>query len=329
MNNVKTYLKEKMDNLANLSAEQIGYAYYANILAALVLLRAGNQRIVRVLKDAQHKTLKSYGVGISPLNFWGLVVHNSKNKAFDDIIGKRVRKDLDKMSGRFFSQSIRELHFPLSVNPTSIVWDDIMDLVHIYSLRVDAYDTKTRLIRGAIRQWDSLKPNAKASILQHMFFYLNQNDPHSVMLPLLRISINDVLLHPRKHANDEAPEELEADSEPEFYSTGGLKTDDGTEVNQDDKQPSDINNKPVGTGMEKDKVVSIKKKPKDTIKEAFYRMIAEEGEGDGGAAVSTTSAGAIASLPTRIINGQVLRRKPRKLIFGKRKKKLRFKKHTG
>lgn len=187
-----------LSKLQSMSDSNIKAAYLANILAALVLYRIGDRITKRLLRDPSGKTLARYSRTMSPLNFWGFVVHNSKSKQLKDFLSDETVHSLAVTTGRILRDHIKGIHLPISNAETSIDWDDMMDAVRVMTLRLPLRTGRINRIRDGIQNWQSLNHNERSLVISYTFYFLIENDSNSVLLTRLRAIANSSLLDANK-----------------------------------------------------------------------------------------------------------------------------------
>lgn len=183
-----------LSKLSSMSDATIRAAYLATILASLVLYRAGDRISKRALRDPQGKSLSRYMNTMSPLNFWGMVVHNSDSKQLETVLQPETVKSLKTTSGRIIRDHIKAIHYPISIGNNDIKWDEMMDAVRVMTLRLPLRTPRINKIRDGLNGWASLENNEKNQIISLTFYLLMESDPNSILLTRLRAIANSSLL---------------------------------------------------------------------------------------------------------------------------------------
>lgn len=182
-----------LSTVLNKTAEQIKGAYIANILAALIVLKFNDRLGKKIIYDPQNKKLKKYSLLMSPINFWGLVLFNHKEKNVSKMLTPDVDKDLTKMNQRFLSHVILGFHEKIS-NGNPIDPFEMAEYIRILTLRLPMRTERINHIRIGLFNWDSLDANEKDSVISKTFYLLMERDPNSPLLPRIRTISNSNLL---------------------------------------------------------------------------------------------------------------------------------------
>lgn len=195
--NIMESASHNLDLLKLMSARDIIQAYVANMLAAAVLRRAGDKQGETVLRDNQNKRLTRYNQRMSVLNFWGLVVHNSKNQKVNKALKSSVAKELHKSSGRIQKKRIKDLHSQLSTS-RNIKWNDVNESIRVMTLRLPLRTSRVNKIREGLEHWAELDGSGRADVIKESFLLLMQYDQNSELLPKIRTCTDNSMLSTNK-----------------------------------------------------------------------------------------------------------------------------------
>lgn len=207
-----------LTHLKGLSATQICGAYVANLLSALVLLRAKDAQVRRILSDTTGYSLTAYKTNMNPINIWGLAIRKPQNKQFKDIISDDVAKELDHINGRILKGTFAEIHRPLSSHSHMIAWKDMMEAVGIMLVRLSMKNVKTTIISKTIEDWDASDNDDRGAAIAYAFHLLLQYDANSPLVARLHtvassnmLNSSDIIDKDGKVVNPEQKDTLKED----------------------------------------------------------------------------------------------------------------------
>lgn len=187
---------QKMDH------DAICMAYQATLLGSLLLLRAQDRLIVRMLKDNQHAKMRKYSPTMSQLNFWGMVLFNPDVKEVKENLQPEVFRQLWKTGHRFMTQRIRNIHFKLSNQSGFIVdWSDQAENMRVVTLRLESRTENINIIRDGLVKWPDLSLGEQETVVTKTFYQLTQYVPTSPLISRVREFANKILLNANKNTN--------------------------------------------------------------------------------------------------------------------------------
>lgn len=187
-NNVLQKLSENvsLNQIRNMKANAIANAYVANYIAALTIIRAGDEKGMKLLNDKAHTSLKKFSASMSRPNFWGFVVFNSDNPSIKKIINATAADELAKNAGRVVAARRQKLQSFTTMTADKINWTDASYSIKLLKVRFELSYSKIDNIANGIYAWDSLDEMAKGDLLYNVFAFLMQADNESDLLPRLR-----------------------------------------------------------------------------------------------------------------------------------------------
>ena len=161
-------------------------AFFANYLAALVMLRLQDLKGLLLVNDPTHAKLAKFGPNMSDVNFWGRALFFPN----DPLVKKNLQHGhadiLNIDAGRVLQSRIEKTMKVLLTPPDQINWQEVCGsmvlLRHRFELNSSLYDrTLKRLFK-----WDSLSSGARRRAVGDSFLYLMQADPKSSLLSRMR-----------------------------------------------------------------------------------------------------------------------------------------------
>jgi len=172
--------------LVGMDSSQVKNAFFANYLAALVMLRLQDLKGLMLVNDPSHIRLTKFTGNMSDLCFWGRALFYPE----DALVKKNLQFGhadlLAKESGRIFDAQIEKIMKTVLTSPDQINWSEavakLVLLRHRYELNSSLFDKITR----SLHKWDSLNEGAKRKAVGDSFMYLMQSDNKSSLLSRMR-----------------------------------------------------------------------------------------------------------------------------------------------
>jgi hypothetical protein len=191
-----------LEQVSHLTAEDICAAYTATLIASQLLLRAKYKQVATLLKDQAHANLKTYKEhGMSPLNFWGMVVFSPFIASMKGQMQAHVVSDLKKLSGRITITRIHNIHKTLSTGSLIQDWDLQEENAKLVAMRLETRGQAINMAITGIRHWDDITLSDKNTIIAKVFYYLQRHVPNSPLLVHVRHLANETLTNAAKEDN--------------------------------------------------------------------------------------------------------------------------------
>lgn len=196
MNNILMQLNENvsLNTIKMMNATAIANAYVANYIAALVLIRAHDDKALKLLNDKSHVKLSSFSTSMSRPNFWGFIIFNSDIKNIKKVIQPAAAAELEKSAGRIVKERRIKLQTYTTLTDEKINWTDAAYSIKLLKVRFELGYSKLDNMANGIYHWESLDEMAKGDLLYNAFSYLMQSDNESDLLPRLRVLTNNKYL---------------------------------------------------------------------------------------------------------------------------------------
>lgn len=196
MNNVLRQLSENvsLNMIRSMKATAIANAYVANYIAALTIIRAGDEKGMKLLNDKAHTKMTKFSTSMSRPNFWGFIVFNSDVPSIKKLIAGGAADELAKNAGRIVSSRRHKLQMLTTQTADKINWTDASYSIKLLKVRFELPYSKLDNIANGIYAWDSLDEMSKGDLLYNVFSFLMQCDNESDLLPRLRALTNNKYL---------------------------------------------------------------------------------------------------------------------------------------
>lgn len=198
-------VKESLSiNTQSLSTEQICYAYMANYLCALLLLRAKDRKTSTLMKDVRY-SLKKFSPHASRLNHWGFLLFNSNyNKESSKLLNSHTYKDLSKTAGRLINKRVQFVHDSISRAQNLIQdWSIHEESAKLFLMRLETYETGIKDSIEVITKWEDANLSDKTIAINKLFFYLQRHDSASPLFNRMRWLANSILINTQDTKNKE------------------------------------------------------------------------------------------------------------------------------
>lgn len=188
-------VKESTTNLHSLSCSDICYAYMANYLCALILLRNKDHKASSILKDFTFSLRKAGNR--SRLNHWGHLVFGSNyGKESQKVLNSSTYKQLSKIAGRVIDRRIKFVHTSISRQANLLQdWRIHEDSVKLFLIRLETYESGLKDCIEVITKWDDANLSDKTIAVNKLYFYLQRHDPASPLFPRMKELASSILLN--------------------------------------------------------------------------------------------------------------------------------------
>ena len=150
-----------LTRLRGATAEQVKNAFFANYLAALILLKLQDLKGLMLINDHRSVMLTKFTNTMSDVNYWGRAMFFPSEHEVRDLLGEIEAELLRAHAKRVtLSRVQRIMRVPLT-SPDAIDWDEtlaaILLLATVFNLRSSYFISITR----ALHRWDVLNPGAQ------------------------------------------------------------------------------------------------------------------------------------------------------------------------
>lgn len=331
MNNMLQQLNENvsLNSIKSMKSTAIANAYVANYIAALTIIRAGDEKGMKLLNDKAHTNLKKFSSSMSRPNFWGFIVFNSDIPNIKKLISPDTADELAKNAGRIVGSRRQKLQNFTTLTANKINWTDAAYSIKLLKVRFELPYSKLDNIANGIYAWDSLDEMSKGDLLYNVFSFLMQCDNESDLLPRLRALTNNKYLTVNSIVSTMGQKlnKVFRMFEDEILETtrGGF----GGSASQAAHEIEWIKRKIKTLEPKLAKTPRVAKQIKDLERQIRERELAialkEEGEGDGEGDIGTGPAGPgvnvttpdgtsskdVGTLPYKFDKGKIIKRRKR------------------
>ena len=188
MSNIFRTINEtlNLNRLQGATDVRVKNAFFANYLAALVLLRLQDLEGLMVINDPGHSKLTKFSNKMSDLNFWGRALFYPTEKEVKDRLAAGHDKILAKDAGKVVDARVQKMMKVPMTSPDQINWDDAVGSLLLLKHRFDHNSSYFNNVVSTVHKWDSAKDTEKKRAVNQVFMYLMQSDPQSEILPRIR-----------------------------------------------------------------------------------------------------------------------------------------------
>lgn len=184
-----------LNRLQGATDEVVKNGFFANYLAALVLLKLQDLKGLLLINDPSHAKLGRFSQQMSDVNFWGRALFFSKDPEVKNRLlnghADVLAHDAQRVVG---SRIIKTMNVPLTA-PDHIDWNDTIASLILYRNRFDVRSSYFVKIVRALMKWDALNDAAKRRTVSDSFMYLMQSDPKSALLSRMRQLSNSLMIN--------------------------------------------------------------------------------------------------------------------------------------
>ena len=244
MINILNTINETMhlNRLQGMTYENVKNSFFANYMAALVLLRVQDLKGLMIINDPSHSRLSRFSDNMSDVNFWGRALfypneHEIKTRlvGYESALGTNAAKIVD-------SRIQQIMKVPLT-SPEQINWDIVISSLILLKQRFALNSSYFNNIVNVLYKWNSISDSGKKRALNQVFMYLMQSDPKSKILDRIRTLSNSTMVNGINRAAQRIIgfKKLTEDGE------GGDGGDSGTSVGSIAGTNAIVNGKGTGT----------------------------------------------------------------------------------
>lgn len=183
-----------LNKLQGATFEKVKNSFFANYLAALVLLRLQDIKGLMMINDPHHSKLTKFTDKMSDVNFWGRAMFYPNSQEVKSRLVTGHDKMLSKEALKILDARIHKImKVPLTA-PDQIHWDDAIGSLLLLKHRFGLNSSYFTNITSAVHKWDTLNDSAKKRAVNQAFMYLLQSDPHSSILQRLRVLSSSTMI---------------------------------------------------------------------------------------------------------------------------------------
>jgi hypothetical protein len=172
--------------LKGVDSTQVKDAFFANYLAALLMVRLHDLKGLQLIRDPSHSKLTKFEDNMSDLNFWGRALFYPNDPLVKRSLAFGHADVLEKEAGRILQSRVQKIMQVPLTDPKHVNWGETVATLIILQHRFELKSTYFGKIAVAIQKWDTLADSAKRKAVGDSFMYLTQADPRSNLLSHMR-----------------------------------------------------------------------------------------------------------------------------------------------
>lgn len=172
--------------LKGVDSDHVKNAFFANYLAALLMVRLHDLKGLQLVRDPAHSKLTRFENGMSDLNFWGRALFYPHDPLVKSALAFGHADVLAKESGRILHSRIQKLMLVPMIEPSKVNWEETVASLAILRHRFELTSTYFGKVGSALQRWDTLSDAGKRKAVGDVFMYLMQADPKSNLLARMR-----------------------------------------------------------------------------------------------------------------------------------------------
>lgn len=195
MINILNTINETMhlNRLQGITYESVKNSFFANYLAALVLLRVQDLKGLMIINDPSHSRLSRFNDNMSDVNFWGRALfypneHEIKTRLID------YEKSIGSNASKIVDSRIQQIMKVPLTSPDQVNWDNVIGSLVLLKQRFALNSSYFNNIVTVLYKWNSISDSGKKRALNQVFMYLMQSDPKSKILDRIRALSNSTMV---------------------------------------------------------------------------------------------------------------------------------------
>jgi len=197
--NILTNLDESI-NLQKLNGTchvDVRNAFFANYVAALLMLKLQDIKGLLLINDHHHSALTKFSPTMSDLNFWGRAMFYANDAEIKVRMKSEEARILAKYASKVNHARIQKMmKIPLT-SPEAINWDEVIGATLLLQHTFDLKSSYFLSIMRALYKWDVINIGAKQKAINDTLMFLMQSDQTSKIIPHLRKLSNLVMASPK------------------------------------------------------------------------------------------------------------------------------------
>lgn len=175
-----------LNRLQNATDEKVKNAFFANYLAALVMLKLQDLKGLMLINDQSHSKLTRFSANMSDVNFWGRALFYPTAPEVKTRLAFGHDKVLAKEAGRVMDSRIQKMMKVPMTAPDQVDWDDTIGALLLLKHRFGLQSSYFNNITYALHKWSSISDSQKKRAVNQAFMYLMQSDPQSAIISRIR-----------------------------------------------------------------------------------------------------------------------------------------------
>lgn len=187
-----------VSRLKGVDSDHVKNAFFANYLAALLMVRLKDLKGMQLVRDPSHSKLTKFEDSMSDLNFWGRALFYPHDPLVKRNLAYGHADVLATESGRILHSRIQKLMAVPMTDPAKVDWNETVASLVILRHRFSLTSSLFGKIGSALQRWDGLNDAGKRKAVGDAFMYLMQADPKSNLLSRMRELAGSTMLNDLK-----------------------------------------------------------------------------------------------------------------------------------
>jgi hypothetical protein len=175
-----------LNRLQGVTYDKVKNSFFANYLAALVLLRLQDLKGLMLINDPSHSKLTKFSDKMSDVNFWARAMFYPADREVKSRLVDGHEKNLAKCAAEVTDARIQKMMKVPLTSPDQIDWDDAIGSLLLLKHRFGLNSSYFNNITVVLHKWNDTSDSAKKRAVNQVFMYLMQSDPQSVILDRVR-----------------------------------------------------------------------------------------------------------------------------------------------
>lgn len=186
--------KAALMRLQGLDSQAVKNAFFANYLAALVLVKLKDIQGLGLVNDQAHKHLPGFNGKMSDVCFWGRALFHPTDKQVKDALKYGHAELLQKESGRILESRVHKIIEVIMKPPEQVNWNEVNASLYLLKHRFSMTSSYFARIARGLMGWDRLTEGGKDKVVYDSFMYLLQSDSRSSVISRMRELTNHTAL---------------------------------------------------------------------------------------------------------------------------------------
>jgi hypothetical protein len=178
--------KAALMRLQGLDSVAVKNAFFANYLAALMLVQLKDIHGLVLLNDPAHKKLQSFSGSMSDLCFWGRALFHADDKQVQDALKFGHADVLKKEAAMVLGARVEAIIDVVMSPPDQVDWTEVFAMLLLLKNCFGLKSSYFNRIVNALMTWDKLGSADKDKAVYDCFMYLVQSDPTSGIIERMR-----------------------------------------------------------------------------------------------------------------------------------------------
>lgn len=191
-------MTHQLQRIKGVDSQYVKNAFFANYLAALLMVRLKDLRGMQLVRDPGHARLTRFEAGMSDLNFWGRTLFYPSDPVVKRSLAFGHADILATESGRILHSRIQAIMQVPLTDPAKVNWAEVVSVLIVMAHRFEVKSSYYGRIATALQRWDSLSEAGKRKAVGDSFLYLLQSDPKSNLLTRMRELSGSTMLNDLK-----------------------------------------------------------------------------------------------------------------------------------